>query len=76
MKYDSHASLLARTFASLCLGREPKVRVATSLALKIFASNVGICNQPCKTISLPYYHFLKFVMKYFLSFVALVFKFF
>jgi len=29
MKCDYWASLLARTFASPCLGREPKVRVAT-----------------------------------------------
>ncbi len=29
MKCDSQASLLARTFASPCLSREPKVRVAT-----------------------------------------------
>jgi len=28
MKCDSQASLLARTFASPCLGCEPKVRVA------------------------------------------------
>jgi len=28
MKCDSWASLLARTFASLCLGHEPKARVA------------------------------------------------
>jgi hypothetical protein len=29
MKCDSQASLLAHTFASLCFGHEPKVRVAT-----------------------------------------------
>jgi hypothetical protein len=29
MKCDSQASLLARTLASPCLGREPKARVAT-----------------------------------------------
>jgi hypothetical protein len=29
MKCDSRASLLAHTFASPCLGREPKVRVTT-----------------------------------------------
>jgi len=29
MKCDSQASLLARTFASPCLGHKPKVRVAT-----------------------------------------------
>jgi hypothetical protein len=29
MKCDSWASLLARTFTSLCLGREPKAKVAT-----------------------------------------------
>jgi hypothetical protein len=29
MKYDSRVSLLARTLASLCLGREPKAKVAT-----------------------------------------------
>jgi hypothetical protein len=29
IKYDSRASLLARTFASPCLGREPKAKVAT-----------------------------------------------
>jgi hypothetical protein len=29
MKSDSRASLLARTFASLCLGREPEAKVAT-----------------------------------------------
>jgi hypothetical protein len=28
MKRESQASLLARTFASLCLGHEPKARVA------------------------------------------------
>jgi hypothetical protein len=30
MKCDSWVSFLARTFASLCLGRKPKARVATS----------------------------------------------
>jgi hypothetical protein len=30
MKCNSRASLLARTFASHCLGREPKARVATT----------------------------------------------
>jgi hypothetical protein len=30
MKFDSQASHLARTFASLCLDYEPKVRVVTS----------------------------------------------
>jgi hypothetical protein len=29
MKCDSLASVLAHTFASLCLGREPKVKVLT-----------------------------------------------
>jgi hypothetical protein len=29
MKYDSWASLLARTFASLCLGHKPKAKVVT-----------------------------------------------
>jgi hypothetical protein len=32
MKCDSWASLLAYTFANLCLGREPKVRVVTNWA--------------------------------------------
>jgi hypothetical protein len=31
MKCDSQASLLARTFASPCLGHKPKVRVATTM---------------------------------------------
>jgi len=31
MKYDSQASLLAHTFASPCLGREPKARVMIKL---------------------------------------------
>jgi hypothetical protein len=30
MKCDSWASLLARTFASLCFGRKPKAKVATT----------------------------------------------
>jgi hypothetical protein len=30
MKCDSWASLLAYTFVSLCLGHQPKVKVATS----------------------------------------------
>jgi hypothetical protein len=30
MKCDSQASLLARTFASLCFGRKPKVKVVTN----------------------------------------------
>jgi hypothetical protein len=29
MTCDSHASFLARTLASLCLGREPKAKVVT-----------------------------------------------
>jgi hypothetical protein len=40
MRCDSWASLLARTFASLCLGREPKVRVAT---LKLFSTTIYTC---------------------------------
>jgi hypothetical protein len=32
MKCDSRASLSTSTFASLCLGREPKARVATLMA--------------------------------------------
>ncbi len=31
MRCDSHASLLAHTFASPCLGRKPKARIATIL---------------------------------------------
>jgi len=31
MRHDSWAPLLARNLATLCLGREPKVRVATKL---------------------------------------------
>jgi hypothetical protein len=31
MKYDSRTSLLAHTFVSLCLGREPKARVMIKL---------------------------------------------
>jgi hypothetical protein len=34
MKCDSQASLLARTFASLCFGHKPKARVATTYAFK------------------------------------------
>jgi hypothetical protein len=34
MKYDSWASLLARTFTSPCLGQEPKVRVVTYWTMK------------------------------------------
>ncbi len=41
MEYDSRASLLARTFASPCLGRGPKVRVATSTIL-----NLKNCSWP------------------------------
>jgi hypothetical protein len=33
MKCDSQASLLAHTFASPCLGREPKVKVVTLLVI-------------------------------------------
>jgi hypothetical protein len=36
MKYDSWASLSARTFASHCFGHEPKARVAIGYALKTF----------------------------------------
>jgi hypothetical protein len=35
MKCDSRASLLARTFTSLCLGCEPKIRVTTKLVIEI-----------------------------------------
>jgi hypothetical protein len=31
MKCDSWASFLAHTFASLCLGHEPKAKVATTM---------------------------------------------
>jgi len=37
MKCDSQVSLLARTFISLCLGCEPKVRVAI---IKVIKTNV------------------------------------
>jgi len=40
MKCESWASLLARTFVSPCLGRKPKVRVATTfyeLLIKVIA---------------------------------------
>jgi hypothetical protein len=35
MKYDSWASLLANTFASLCLGYEPKAKVATLIKFQV-----------------------------------------
>jgi hypothetical protein len=35
MKCDPQSSLLACTFASPCLGREPKVRVATYIVLEL-----------------------------------------
>jgi hypothetical protein len=35
MKCDSQASLLAHTFANLCLGPEPKARVATMEELNV-----------------------------------------
>jgi hypothetical protein len=35
MKCDSRVSLLAHTFVSLCLGREPKARVVTFLLFNI-----------------------------------------
>jgi len=38
MRCDSHASFLAYTLASLCLGCEPKVRVAT---LVIYVVDIG-----------------------------------
>jgi hypothetical protein len=31
MKCDFHASLLTHTFASPCLGREPKTKIATMI---------------------------------------------
>jgi hypothetical protein len=34
MKYDSHASLLPRTFASPCLSCKPKARVMTDVVRK------------------------------------------
>jgi hypothetical protein len=40
MKCDSWASLLAHTFTSLCFGREPKTKVATTrLWCKIVLKN-------------------------------------
>jgi hypothetical protein len=41
MKCDSQASLLARTLASPCLGREPKARVVTK---DVYAKGFGTCN--------------------------------
>jgi len=35
MKCDSHASLLACTFSSLCLGREPKTKVVTDFIIDL-----------------------------------------
>jgi hypothetical protein len=44
MKCDSWASLLARTFASLSLSREPKPRVATNVVFgKDF--DLGTCGS-------------------------------
>ncbi len=42
MKCDSRASLLARTFASPCLGCEPKTRVATWAIIKTIGNKVVI----------------------------------
>jgi len=44
MRCDSHASLLACTLASPCLGREPKTRVATIWVVekdKIYSCDLG-----------------------------------
>jgi hypothetical protein len=43
MKCDSQASLLARTFASLCFGRKPKARVATILVIQL--KGLELCIQ-------------------------------
>ncbi len=45
MKCVSWASLLARTFVSSCIGREPKVRVAT--LSQDYSSLVCECNWTC-----------------------------
>jgi hypothetical protein len=53
MKCDSRASLLAHTFASLCLGCEPKARVMTykvSLFMPIVVKNIYGYNLNMKTI--------------------------
>jgi len=46
MKCDSHASLLARTLANPCLGREPKARVVT------FASSHRSAQLPTRAFQL------------------------
>jgi hypothetical protein len=46
MRCDSRASFLARNLTSLCLGREPKVRVATLiLGLNVMRATRNIHNQ-------------------------------
>jgi hypothetical protein len=42
MKCDSRASLLARTFASFCLGHEPKARVPTMIHITIFNAHTRL----------------------------------
>jgi hypothetical protein len=42
MKYDSRASLLVRTLANPCFGREPKVRVATIIVKKNLTKGLGL----------------------------------
>jgi hypothetical protein len=41
MKWDSRAFILARTFASPCLGHEPNAEVTTCISYKIGYSNTG-----------------------------------
>jgi hypothetical protein len=45
MKCDSQASLLARTFSSLCFGREPKARVVIRRENTHFGIGKGYVNK-------------------------------
>jgi hypothetical protein len=43
----SHASLLARTFASPCFGRKPKAKVVIGCPFHVFQKHLWKDNHPC-----------------------------
>jgi hypothetical protein len=73
MKCDSRASLLAHTFANLCLGCEPKVRVVTKHSTCVYKAPTSFTNLTNWTLlpqnpwtsaswEVPYYNFILFLV--------------